>query len=72
MSDEKRFSLINYDGINLFFKGKWTTLEVPSVEEGRILIDYLETLSDADAEEWIADEKFKKLAPTTFKILKTE
>ena len=72
MSDEKRFSLIDYDGINLFYKGKWTTLEVSNVEEGRVLIKRLETLTDEEAEQWIEDAKFAKLAHKTFNILNTE
>ena len=73
MSD--RLQLVNYDGINLFYKGKWTTLEY-DLEKGRMIVEALTPLSDAQVEEWIEKAVFKKNLTNTnnkvWNILKEE
>jgi len=56
----RRLQLIDYDGINLFYKGKWTTLEFDTVEEGRMRVAALDPLSDEQVEEWIAEAVLNK------------
>lgn len=67
---KSKFNLIDYDGINLFYNGSWTGLEVPGVEEGRELIGFLETLNEEQVEHWIRVQKFNNGGHKTFAVLK--
>lgn len=58
-SVKDRLSLICYDGINLFYNGEWTGLELDTLDIGRATIDFLATLNDEQVEEWIRLEKVK-------------
>jgi len=65
----KRLQLIDYDGINLFYKGKWTTLEFNTVEEGRMRVEALTPLSDPQVEEWIAEAVLNKSGKVWKKLI---
>ena len=72
MSEETKYnlSMIVYDGINLFKDGEWTTLEFDSIEEGRHVIGFLETLSNEQIDHWIRVKTFLKESNRTFNALK--
>lgn len=53
MSDKKRLYLIDYDGINLFYKNEWTLIEFHSIEDGREWLAFLKPLSDEQVEHFI-------------------
>ena len=65
-----KYSLINYDGINLFVNGKWSGLEVPDVAVRQELIGFLETRTDEQVEHYIRVEKFKNGTQKTWNSLK--
>jgi ribulose bisphosphate carboxylase small subunit len=52
MSD-KRLFLLEYDGINLFYKGEWTGIEFDTLEDGREWLAFLKTLSDEQVEHFV-------------------
>ena len=55
-----RLQLIDYDGINIFYKGKWTTLDYPTVEEARKVIENFGPLCDEKVEEAIRKLVFER------------
>jgi hypothetical protein len=69
-NETKRFSMIVYDGINLFRDGNWTGLEFDSVDEGRNIIGFLDTLDDEQADHWIRVQQYLKESNRTFDMLK--
>jgi len=71
MSEKKyKLKMIVYDGINFFKDGTWTLLEFPSVEEGRNIIGFLETLSNEQVDHWIRVQMYLKESNKTFNALK--
>lgn len=71
MSEEKyKLSMIVYDGINFFKNGEWTMLEFDSVDEGRHIIGFLETLTNEQVDHWIRVQTYLKGSNKTFNALK--
>jgi len=70
MSETKRFSLVVYDGINLFRDGTWTKLEFKTVEEGQEVIGFLETLNDEQVDQWIRLQSYMNGSHMSFNRLK--
>jgi len=50
---ERGLYLLNYDGINLFWKSKWTRIAFNTIEEGKDWLDFLTYLTDEQIEKWI-------------------
>lgn len=58
--ESKRLYLLQYDGVNLFYKSKWTHIEFKSLEIGRKWLKFLITLPDEQVEHWIKIYKESK------------
>jgi hypothetical protein len=54
LNKERGLYLITYDGINLFWKSKWTLIAFETIEEGKAWLDFLSFLDDESIERWIS------------------
>ena len=46
-------SIIDHDGINLFYNGEWTLVELSTLEHCEYTIQFLQTLTVDQLEHWI-------------------
>ncbi len=55
-----KLGIIDYDGFNLFYNNEWTKIEFPTLEKGRYMLAFLQTLTVEQLEHWIEVETGSK------------